>query len=90
MDAYIRSRGLALKTEDIIGVSQEQWTVKPARTKHLVIPGGKGSASSRESGGGDDGGAITSEDTEFTGGGSPVMPGYICRPSHRQPPHTGW
>ena len=89
MDAYIRSQGLALKTEDIIGVNQEQWTVKPARTKHFVTPGGEGSASSHKSGGGDDDDASTSEGAEFTGGASSVIPGYICRPSHRQPPHTG-
>ena len=88
MDAYIRSKGLALKTEDIVGVSQEQWTVKPARTKHLVPPEDKGSTSSYECSGGDDD-VITSEGTEFTGTASSVIPGYICRPSHRQLPHTG-
>lgn len=78
-DAYIRLNGLALNTEEIVGVSQEQWTVKPAHTKRLIAPGDTTSTTA--------GSHITaSERTQSTG---VVVPAYICRPSHRQPPHTG-
>lgn len=85
VDAFIRSNHLSLETEEIIGVSQEQWTVKPARTKRLIAPEDTHptpcdvfhDAAVRES---------PSGPTMLT---DVALPAYICRPSHQQPPHTG-
>lgn len=85
MDTCIRSNHLSLQTEEIIGVSQEQWTVKPARTKRLIASEDTHStpcdafhdAAVRKS---------PSAPTQIP---TYQLPAYICRPSHRQPPHTG-
>lgn len=77
VDACIRSNNLSLKTEEIVGVSQEQWTVKPARTKRLIAHEDTHPTPAGES---------PSLPTKLT---DVALPAYICRPSHRQPPHTG-
>ena len=91
VDAYIRETELPLQTEDIVRVCQEHWTVKPSRTKRLVTPdneradssewGSQGSRTEEESTG--------KESTEVNGATAVSSLSYICRPNHRQSPHSG-
>ena len=71
----------------MVGVCHERWTVKPSRTKRLITPGNE-SPDSSEWGSHDSG---VNEGGSAGGGGDGVSAslGYICRPSHRQPPHSG-
>ena len=88
IDALIRSTKLPLQTDQIVGVSLKHWTVKPSRAKRLITPANE-RVNSPEWGSHDDRAeeeGSASGSSEVTG--APTL-GYICRPSHRQPPHCG-
>ena len=91
MDAYIRSSQFPLQTEQIIGVCQEKWTVKPSHTKRLITPN-SGGLNSSEWGSHDsrvdEGGSVIRERANSVKTATASL-SYICRPSHRQPPHSG-
>lgn len=83
VDVHIRATRLPLQTEDIVGVCHQHWTVKPSRTKRLVTPNNERAHSPECH---DHGTRERCESTEVT----PLTSlSYICRPNHRQPPHTG-
>ena len=89
VDACIRCNKLALKTEEIVRVNREQWTVKPSLTKRLIAPTNHlshTSESASQDAEGDDSESATSGSAKVT---EATGPAYICRPEHRQPPHTG-
>ena len=86
MDVHIRATQLPLQTEDIVGVCHQHWTVKPSRTKRLVTPNNERAHSPECQDHGTSERCESSEVTPLTA--TPYL-NYICRPNHRQPPHTG-
>jgi hypothetical protein len=92
VDAYIRETELPLQTEDIVRICQEHWTVKPSRTKRLVTPDNERADSSEWSSQGSrtEEESTGKESTEVNGATAVSSLSYICRPNHRQSPHSGF
>lgn len=89
MDACIRLNKLTLKTEEIVRVNREQWTVKPSRTKRLSAPTDLLNIPQEQQSH-----VVECDDDESESDTSKVTPAatgpaYICRPDHHQLPHSG-